>query len=217
MCAYRAVYLWEAQHGVAQGQSSRGRSPLSGDRRGAPEGTPLLKNGAEVRGRCPLNGDGEREGPGRDWSQYYEGGWKGGGKPVGVDYQEAVAAGHGEEGGYDAPELFGAAVTIADDEGRVDGEATRTVGPPECGGDDIGMGVAMVFSDGEHQKGRVASGTVKKVGFKKRGGVGTFGGYDYCGAVVAEAAVFLQGGYDGALGGGKCPTEPALEMIVPRG
>lgn len=47
---YRAVYLWEAQHGVAQGQSSRGRCPLSGDRRGVPEGTPLIKNGTEGRG-----------------------------------------------------------------------------------------------------------------------------------------------------------------------
>lgn len=50
MGAYRAVYLWEAQHGVAQGQSSRGRCPLNGDRRGYLKAPPLFKNGTEGRG-----------------------------------------------------------------------------------------------------------------------------------------------------------------------
>ncbi len=156
-------------------------------------------------------------GDGGDGPEDEEGFGEGAGEAVGVDDEEAVRAGGGEEGGDEPAQSFGAPVPVADDHRAVDGLAPDAVGTAEGAEPYVLAFDCLALELGEHEEPLTGADAVEEVCLEELAGVLAGRVYDDGGTVVAVTSVALERGYDGALGGGECPAEPALEVVVPRG
>ena len=146
-----------------------------------------------------------------------EGLGEGAGEAVGVDDKEAVGAGGGEEGGDESAQALGASVPVADDHRAVDGLAPDAVGTAEGAEPYVLVFDCGALEPWEHEEALTGADAVEEVGFEELAGVLAGRVYDDGGTVVTVTSVALERGYDGALGGGECPAEPALEVVMPRG